>query len=390
MSVQTEQEKPPFIKSVIFDLPFVLFLADNFKDKQLEDWLEARQKGEPPPYSRYVPCPNKPSHVVLGGGLPIYLPPENVAKMYFVRLPNLECGMRFLKRVNPHREVILAGEVPGDRTGRASFSTVEVRFDPRFVPHSPEQENQSNIPPPSFYFGSGSTPINDGLRVWVSYALDAINHFIEHYRVISNRPWVNPVTEAIIQQFFIITETLDGEITTQTYMGSTGPMHGFGGSIPEEQDQQLRQKVSQSNPPDVRATIYQEILSHHELGRYRLAVIETAVLFESWITGMLTKYLSNKGYDETQINEVLNRNDSRPHEVEHLAKVVIRQQTGFSFNETREFQLWKEDVLGLRNDVVHGRKFEVNKEQALNAFEIVNNAVRLISENVFSQTSSVD
>lgn len=385
MVEKTSHQKPPFIKSVVFDLPFVLFLADNFKDKQLEDWLQAVQKGEPPPYSRYVPCPNKPSNLILGGGLPIYLPPDEVAKMYIVRLPQLECGIRFLKRVNPHRDVILAGEVPGDRTGRASFSTVEVRFDPRFVPHDPALEKESKIPPPSIYFGSGTTAANDGLKEWVSYALSAVNHFIEHYRVICNRPWVYPVTEAMIQQFFILTDTLNGEITHQTYMGSTGPMRGFGGSIPSEQDELLRQKVSSSNPPDVKTTLYQEILSHQELGRYRLAIIETAVLFEAWITAMLTKYLSDKGHDQAHIDGVLNRDESRPHDVEHLAKVVIREETKFSFNETHEYKLWKENVLELRNDVVHGRKFEVDREQSVNAFEIVDNAVRKITDNVFTK-----
>lgn len=378
-------ERPPFIKSVIFDLPFVLFLADNFKDKQLEEWFEAISKGESPPYTPYATCPNKPSSMILGGGAPVYLPPSDVAPMYIVRLPQFECGMRFLRRVNPHRESVLLGEVPGDRTGRASFSTVEVRFDPRSVPHDALTE-ESSIPPPVFMFGVAGTPNQaGGLDQWVSYALSAVNHFIEHYRVICMRPWVYPVTEAIIQHFSIGTETPDGNVTWQIYMGSIGPMHGFGGSIPKEEDDLLRSAVHQPSPPDVRATLYQEILSHLELGRFRLAVVEIAVLFEAYITAVLKTYLTQDGRSDDEIEEILYMSAGRPHDVEHLAKVVIREQTGFHFNGTREFKEWKENVARLRNDVVHGRRFDISETEAVEALTAVEAAATVINENVLTK-----
>ena len=35
-------ERSPFIKSVILNLLFALFLADNFRDKQLEEWFDEK------------------------------------------------------------------------------------------------------------------------------------------------------------------------------------------------------------------------------------------------------------------------------------------------------------------------------------------------------------
>jgi len=220
---------------------------------------------------------------------------------------------------------------------------------------------------------------------WISYALAAVNHFIEHYRVICKRHWVYPVTEAIIQHFSIGTETPDGEITYQTYMGSTGPMQGFGGAIPKEEDDFLRNAVHQPSPPGVRATLYQEVFSHLELGRYRLAVVETAVLFEAYIMSLLTTYLTDQGRTNEEIDSVLYRGGGRPHDVEHLAKIVVREQTGFKFNDTLEFKEWKEKVSRLRNEVVHGRRFDITEGEAVEALRVVDAAAKVINENVLSR-----
>lgn len=121
-------------KYVLFDLPFLIFVKDGFNDPQLEAWVQAVQSGVPnPPYSRYAPAPNKPAAFILGGGSPVYLPPRPLAEPYLVAVADIMVGIRFLRRINPHREMVLAGEVPGDRTGRASYSTVQVVFDLRSV-----------------------------------------------------------------------------------------------------------------------------------------------------------------------------------------------------------------------------------------------------------------
>lgn len=387
---EKDDTPPPFMKWVVFDLPFVLFLADNFKDQQLEDWVHAVQRGETPPYSLYAPRPNKPSTITLGGGLlPVFLPAADVAPEYSVRLSDLECQIWFLRRVNPDREPVLMGEVPGDRTGRASFSTVKVRFDPRLVPQDALTKDESALLPAQFIAlddgGLAAAGIAGGMGDWVTYALDAVNHFIAHYRVICHRPWAYPVTEAIVQHFSIGTETLDGQVTWQIYMGGTGPMRAFGGSIPQEQDKLLRGKVDQPEPPDVRATLYQDVLSHLELGDFRLAIIETAVLFEAQLTATLETFLKRQGKQPEEIQAVLHWEDGRPHEVEHVAKVILRDVSGFEFNATHEFRDWKEKVARLRNDVVHGIRFDVDEAEAVEALRAVRAAVEAIHEQLFPE-----
>lgn len=351
---------PRQAKIVLFDLPFIIFVKDNAQDKALEDWLAAVREGLPPPYSPYVPCPNKPSSLTIGGGIPVFIPSSDVAPPYFVRTTSLEARLRFIRRVNPHRAMVLMGEVPGDRTGRASFSTVECYFDIDAL-------------------GNRAA----GMPIWAEAALDVVNHFIQHYRVIADRSYIYPVTPSIVQHFDIGTVTEGADTTWQQYATGSGALNGLGGSIPEEQDSQLRAAIANSSPPDVKLILDQQVKSYLDLREWRLAIIETAVLFEAYLTNVLVTYLSQKGLPSGEIRALLHKEDGRPHEVEHLAKSVIRKLTGFDFAQTVEFQRWKEDVLRIRNEVVHGRTFDISKADAERAFRVSLDAARVINRSVF-------
>lgn len=128
--MSTEPDGIPEVKLVDFDLPFVLFLRESLGDAALKEWAKAYAEGQKPlPYSRYAPCAEKPGFIVIGGSLPVFIPPKELAPHYLIRLPQLTVGLRTLRRVNAHRPTIIKGEVPGDRSGRSSFSSVRVLFD---------------------------------------------------------------------------------------------------------------------------------------------------------------------------------------------------------------------------------------------------------------------
>lgn len=352
---------PRQLKIVTFDLPFVIFVKDNCSDRSLEEWSTAVSEGRTPPYSQYAPCPNKPGANVVGGSSQVFVPIGEFAPPYLVHTPKLSGQLRFIRRVNPHRDLVLFGEVPGDRTGRASFSSVECIFDSHAI-GNPDAEMGS----------------------WAFAALDVVNHFIQHYRVIANRHYIYPVTPSIIQLFNIGTIANGGEPTWQVFATGSGAMLGFGGAIPDEQDRRLRDAVIHQEPPDMKLVLDQQVHSFLDLQEWRLAIVETAVLFEAFIASLLEAYLSQLGRTATEIRALLHKEDGRPHEIEHLAKAVIRRTTGFDFASTSQYQRWKEDVCRKRNDIVHGRRLDFSEAEARQAFQVALDAASLLKAKLFS------
>lgn len=162
-------------KVITFDLPFVIFVKDNCSDRVLEDWVAAVRGGRTPPYSPYAPTANREGFITIGSASQVFLPSGDPAPAYAVKTSRFEATLRFIRRVNPNRAMVVMGEMPGDRTGRASFSSVECTF-----------------------YSNALGDTNIELSDWASAAIEAVNHFIQHYRVIANRFYLYPVTPSII------------------------------------------------------------------------------------------------------------------------------------------------------------------------------------------------
>ncbi len=364
--MQTNSGKTQRYKYVDFDLPFLLFVKDSLGDKSLKDWADAFAAGTRPlPYSPYAPATEKPGNFIIGGGFPVYIPPEPLAPYYEVVLPDFSAGIRLLRRVNPHKRMVLMGEVPGDRTGRASFSSVRVMFDMTSI----NPEHHQNFP------------------LFCQLALQAINHFIDHYRVIADRPYIGPVTMAVIQSFNVTTEFEDGEQINQQYGSGSGPLNGMGGAIPDEQDRALRAAVSRPIPPNIDEMLDANIRNYLDLQEWRLAVVESAVAFEAWVSRYLRERLAACGTSDVEQFFL----DSRglPRSMTSIAQKLVKQLTGHNFGETDEYKAWASKVRDLRNDIVHGKRFDVTREQAIRAYDAMKAAIKNIKENSGDVTGGV-
>ncbi|MFC2003113.1 hypothetical protein ACFLV4_04125 [Chloroflexota bacterium] len=352
-------ERIPVYKYVIFDLPFVIFVRDGLKDQQLQDWAEAYSAGKRPlPYSRYAPSGEEPQTMIIGGGLPVYIPQEPLGETYVVTLKDIQVGLKFLRRINPHRPTKLAGELPGDRTGRASFSSVRVTF------------NLSMIQPEYFW----------DMELFVSIAIDAVNHFIEHYRVLADRPYITPITASVIQEFHLSTDYGDGAENHQEYGAGSGPLHGFGGAIPEDIDNKIRQAIFSKEPPLIDDILDCEIRNYMDLQEWRLALIESAVLFESWLTRLLRTIAQQKGMSSHDIDALFTQKNGQPKSITSIASSIVKEIKGVNFAGTSEYDKWKTCVRDPRNDVVHGKVFEISRDEAQAAYEAVKKAISYLSK----------
>jgi hypothetical protein len=57
---------------------------------------------------------------------------------------------------------------------------------------------------------------------------------------------------------------------------------------------------------------------------------------------------------------------------------LVREATGFDFAATPEFSAWAVETRDKRNELVHGRRFDISKEEALGAFHSVVSAIELL------------
>lgn len=355
----TEKVDRPKLKWVDFDLPFVLFVKDSLGDKTLEEWAEAYATGKRPlPYSRYAPASEKPGSMIIGGGFPVYIPPKELSPFYEIALHDIVVAMRTLRRVNPHQDTVLMGEVPGDRTGRASFSTIRVIFD-----LSPIREE-----------------LHSNMELFCSLAIQAVNHFIDHYRVIADRPYIGPITPSVIQHFDITTEFESGKTTNQVFGTGSGPLHGFGGAIVDEQDIALREAVKKLQPPNIDDTLDANIRDYLDLKEWRLAVIEAAVMFEAWLSRWVRKKYVGNGLSESDIESKFKKSDGFPKSITAIARNLVTDSSAFDFSKTSEYTKWEVNVRDLRNDIVHGKRFDVAGKEAVEAYSSVKNCISLLSK----------
>lgn len=358
----SDNDSKLFYKEVYFDLPFLILVKDGLQDISLEKWAEAYIKGEKLPFSPYAPASNEPGYLALGGGLPIYIPDSIEPEAYVVHLSDekLTVGIQFLKRINQKNTTKSFGEVFGDRTGRSSYSSVRVNFDLSLIKEE-------------FHWK---------MELFCNLAIKATNLFLENYRVINNRYYISKITKSIIQNFTITNSFSNGDKKNQNFTYGSGSLYGFGNLLNNEQDLKLRTFLKKGNIPSILEILKLEVKNKLDLTEWRLASIESALLFETWIKIFLREQFSKLELVECEINEKFHRKDKNktPHSTYYLAKELIKKTINFDFFDTIEFNEWSINTRDLRNDIIHGIRFEVTEKEAKLSFESVKKAIDLIEE----------
>ena len=357
-------DKKPVYKSIYFDLPFFINVEDGFRDKDLEKWFEAYKKGEKKlPYSKYAPRPDRPRGFIIGSNLPVYIPQGELAKAYEV-LVNRKylVGIQFLIRINQSNDDSLVGRVLGDRYGKASFSSVRVNFD--LNGFKDIEKNDHNF--------------------FVNTAIDGVNRFLEFYRLIAQEPHINTINKSAIAPIYTFTTFEDGSNHTGQVADMSGPLVGLGSErLKKEDDMKLREGLKADLRTNITPALHLDIKNRLLLEEWRLAAIESEILFETWLINFLQNQFKKKGLteEETEYHFYNNDRDKTPKSAYALAKFKVKEATGFDFFHTEEFRNWELKSKNLRNEIVHGKKFDVTKTEANDSFQSVMTAINLIEKN---------
>ncbi|MEQ9425771.1 MAG: hypothetical protein RJQ09_15205 [Cyclobacteriaceae bacterium] len=358
--------KKPIYKSIYFDLPFYINVEDGFRDKNLENWFESYQKGEKNlPYSKYAPRPDRHSGFIIGSNIPIHLPQGKLAKAYEV-LVNRKylVGIQFLVRINQANDNSLIGRVVGDRYGKASFSSVRVNFD--LNGFKDIKENDHNF--------------------YVNTAIDGVNRFLEFYRLIAQEPHITTISKSAVAPIHTFTTYDDGSNHTGQAVDMSGSLVGLGSErLTKKNDNELREGLKADLKTNIILSIHLDIKNRLLLEEWRLAAIESEILFETWLISFLQKHFKKNGLTDEESETHFYNNDKAktPKSAHALAKFKVKEATGFDFFKTEEFRNWELKSKNLRNEIVHGKKFDVSKSEAKDSFQSVMKAINLIEEKTF-------
>lgn len=244
----------------------------------------------------------------------------------------------------------------GDPFGRYSTSDVQVRFNLEASPRVAGLEHNEIV----------------------ELATGAVNRLLEHYRDLANQPLIRRVSPADLGHFTIRYLQVGKGLHEMAYATGHGPLRGRIREEAEALDTQLRDRLQRADPPSLFREL--ELRAHQLYGErdYRGAVIEAAILFESWLKAFVRRQYALRGLPPDRIEIKLRTKEGQHHKANYVARELLKEATGFDFAATAEFTAWRKQVADVRNDLVHGTRHAVAEDEAAACFAAVRSAKEAI------------
>jgi hypothetical protein len=237
----------------------------------------------------------------------------------------------------------------GDPFGRYSTSDLQVRFSLATSPRVAEVE-QSEL---------------------VELATTALNHLIEHYRDVADKPLIRRVSAADIGHFTILYKRGEEHLQATTYGTGHGPLLGRSKDECDAMDLKVRDRLKRLDGPPLFREL--ELRTQQLFGErdYRGTVIEAAILFECWLKSFVRAQFALRGLTSDRIEAKLRTNKGKPRTANDVARSLLKEATGFDFVASNEFTVWRRQVADVRNDLVHGTRHNVTQSEAAACWDAV-------------------
>jgi hypothetical protein len=251
----------------------------------------------------------------------------------------------------------------GDSLGKLSHTVVIARIDARNIPDDFKWDN----------------------GLYCDLATDAVNRFVEHYKIESGLPMryvahITRVTASMIMRFEILTIFDKRENYIEEYSDINGFMIGV---LNEQVYHKLNSLLSTNAEPPIIESYYLQIENSLMVKNWRAAAIDCAVLFEAWLTPALKAIYKSQKLKSADIkNKFKTGEKHEPMPLGQIIAEVIQDATGFTFQETPECEELLVHSITLRNHIVHGRKFAVSGNEAQRSYAAIKAAIALIKQHM--------
>ena len=297
---------------VDFQIPYLL---------QVEDSLEGN---------------SEPFHVAVDG---------TPAAIYFKKIPKSSGGP------------VIAGQMIGDRLGNVSETAVRVHFDERLIDKIPQDRIEKS--PPESLVHQGGSNTDDSHGFIVEAAVAAINRFLRVYKYVTVSYWMRNLLPYEIFSFRITEFKEDGEEKERTYNYSNSPYRGFGQTVEQEEEEEIRSILRTEEEQPIYPRLELETLDKISLGEYNLAVLNTQRLFEIWVKHACLLLLE-KEYDEERAHDLMT--DDGEYVALGQTFNYFNQHFGHDFRETEEYDRWDRAYKQIRCEVAHAEYMASNQD----------------------------
>jgi len=303
-------------------------------------------------------------------------------------------GVTFLPRVRQTSNEYLRplGFPEGDINGRGMFSTVQMRVGTQHFDKLQEYYNQNTCPNHGMHKrASANSPLKENVGgpvlhhdVSIDLAVAAINIFIEKYKVLNDGYFMNSITKTATSPFRVTWRGLNGK-TLQSNTVTTILYSPYSESvISNENNLKLRKMLELSLEIDMIERLDVEIRRRLELQEWRLAIIESAIMFESWIQPIIRGYYLKLLGSKTKVDKKLSYIDiegkTHPTSIGDILKYFIKEAFKFDFEKTPEYIALTSKTISPRNKIVHGTPFIATKQTAIDAYLSAKAAIQKIRE----------
>lgn len=319
-----------------FDIPFFLQVPDSFKEND---------------HARFYPS--------LDG---------DIAELRFKREPvETDGGETF-------------GMAAGDRLGNVSYTKVRVGLSDNVLSEAPE-------PSDGHYALTSDLRGRDGYLI--QRAVEFLSRFLRMYRISLGYYWIRPVTPHEIVSFDLVSVQDNGETKERHRKIIPGSLSPSNATISEEDCEFLNEMLQSETPLSLFGEVDLDTQDKIDLNETNLAVLNAERFFEIWVKNAMEVILAERGWNSTEIEELL-KNDRD--EYERLSNIVgnfIDQHLGFAFSDTEEYKEWKSKTHTLRNMVAH-EGYTADKKEALDAYEASIEAILCLTKEFEDELSGTE
>lgn len=280
------------------------------------------------------------------------------------------------------------GLVEGERLGNVSYTKVRIGFAQPFI-NSLDEEYQSSF---EKITEGGQARLISSLESREGYiikeAVNYLNLFLDRYRASFDYYWIRQLKPSEIAYFTLHSVAEDGSEHKHGVMYAQDGLTPGSVTLDEQQYKILQSRLHDNHEIPAPVSLELDAKDKLDLGEYRLCVILSETMFESFLKTNLRQIMEAEGKSPEEIENAFRRGDGDYKGIVRVAKDA-HKTLHFDFEGTDEYENWRQKTRDVRNDVVHDGYMPTDNE-ARKALNAASNAIELLSEEMAERAEELE
>jgi hypothetical protein len=361
-------------RKLTFDLPFVIMVEDNFGNGLIQGYYRGMRN-----FNRtsieiakettfdFTPAHNHSNQTPLDCPAPYVVDSKyGPIRLTFLKVNSHADEYEYLSNSNAD---FLNKEFMGSTSKALGFTCVMVELD----------ESTYSID----VYNGNSKNLND----LVEEVMKSFNFFLQQYKLASNRLYIPSVTPQSIGRFTLITMTEDGAISLASTIRHWETPVPFEKVISKDIDKYIRKACIERVAPALFDILQYEAWNKITLHEWRIAIVNSVILFESYLTPALQDVYRDKGLTDGQIRDKFKTDEPKKKDRKHLgiteiSEKLILDAIKLDFKKTKQYDDLLNKAIIMRNSIIHKSKYDVTQADAYACIHAVMNAIELISNAI--------